>query len=363
MKTKTDFLKDLPYKFGVSSEYKNARFMPVVDTDVAGNVLDTKRAVSILTANDAAIGNGTVGVPVLFTTFLNPNVVNTLYAAMKAQNFFGAPVRHGDWTTQTQTFALTDVAGTVSPYNDDDEGASTTTTLDFTNRDAYLFSTMIKYGQLEAATTAEAGIDLVAKKQQGAAEVLGRYQNKFYFYGVAGKRIYGLLNDPNLPAAITPNSIGGKVKWADKKTVDHGANSSYTNAIYEDVLKLFSTLLENVGSNIDENDVMVLGVPSGCFAELASTNVFGKSAQELLKEHFPNLKIEKVPELKTKEGNMLYLCLPNLLGSKTAELAFNENYRMMNVVPLTSSYKQKVVAGTFGAIIYRPQAIATMVGI
>ena len=82
MKTKTDFLKDLPYKFGVSSEYKNARFMPVVDTDVAGNVLDTKRAVSILTANDAAIGNGTVGVPVLFTTFLNPNVVNTLYAAM-----------------------------------------------------------------------------------------------------------------------------------------------------------------------------------------------------------------------------------------------------------------------------------------
>jgi hypothetical protein len=43
---------------------------------------------------------------------------------------------------------------------------------------------------------------------------LNKYQNKTYFYGVEGLENYGLLNDPNLPAPIVPNTkVASGTEW------------------------------------------------------------------------------------------------------------------------------------------------------
>ncbi len=80
-------------------------------------------------------------------------------------------------------------------------------------------------------------------------------------YGVAGKKTYGLLNDPNLPVSASPNSItiGGNTysTWADKAGHD-AANAS--NHVYNDVLKLWNTLCANNGGNIDADSPIVLAV-------------------------------------------------------------------------------------------------------
>jgi hypothetical protein len=48
---------------------------------------------------------------------------------------------------------------------------------------------------------------------------------------VSGKEIYGVLNDPNLPAAVSPISVGGVTAWSGKDAI----------ARYNDVIKLFTT--------------------------------------------------------------------------------------------------------------------------
>ena len=60
---------------------------------------------------------------------------------------------------------------------------------------------------------------------------------------------------------------------------------------------------------------------------------------------------------------MLYLIVPEVFASSTAELAYSEKMRMGRIVPEVSAFKQKAVGGTWGAIIKRPSLIQLMTGI
>ena len=46
-----------------------------------------------------------------------------------------------------------------------------------------------------------------------------------------------------------------------------------------------------------------------------------------------------------------------------AEYGYSEKMRALRVVSYSSWYEQKYVFGTYGAIVYRPFAIATMTGV
>ena len=83
----------------------------------------------------------------------------------------------------------------------------------------------------------------------------------------------------------------------------------------------------------------------------------------MLKDNFPNIVIVQLPELSTGAGEMMYMIVPELFASQTAELAYSEKMRLCRVVPEMSAFKQKAVGGTWGAIIKRPSLIQTMTGI
>jgi hypothetical protein len=83
----------------------------------------------------------------------------------------------------------------------------------------------------------------------------------------------------------------------------------------------------------------------------------------LLKTNFPNMRIETAPEYATASGNLVQLFPDDLEGQRTVDVAFTEKLRAHPVKVELSSFKQKKSQGTWGAIIYRPILIASMIGI
>jgi hypothetical protein len=62
-------------------------------------------------------------------------------------------------------------------------------------------------------------------------------------------------------------------------------------------------------------------------------------------------------------GILVQLIAKNIDGQDTGFCAFNEKMRAHKIVQATSSFKQKVTAGTWGAVIRMPIAIASMLGV
>jgi hypothetical protein len=83
----------------------------------------------------------------------------------------------------------------------------------------------------------------------------------------------------------------------------------------------------------------------------------------MIRENFPNLTIETVPEFSTGGGELMQLWLPSYQGQETAYGAFTEKARAHAVVVHTSWTDQKMSAGTWGVIIRRPLAVSQMLGI
>ena len=60
---------------------------------------------------------------------------------------------------------------------------------------------------------------------------------------------------------------------------------------------------------------------------------------------------------------MLYMVVPEIFGDETGFAAYSVAFNLGRLVMDMSSYRQKASAGTWGSIIRRPTAVATMTGI
>ena len=310
-------------------------------------------------AQDAALTTSpNTTVPAFLLQYVSPDVIEILTAKRAATRVFDEK-KVGDWTTANYQYASVENVGSTYAYADYGDGPSSGINNEWNIRDQYIYQTNITYGDREVDMSATAKIDLIAAKQRAAAEAIAIDSNKFYLQGVAGKRIYGLLNDPNLPAAISPNTVSSAVTWASKLALENGG----TAAIYSDVLKMFSALQGQMGGLIDENTPMKLLVSPGCAVNLMAATDFNVSVIDMLKKAMPNLTIETVPECATSSGNIAMLIVPEIMGQQTGELAFGEKIRQGRLVADLSSYRQKFAASTYGFIMRMPAAFAVMSGI
>jgi len=83
----------------------------------------------------------------------------------------------------------------------------------------------------------------------------------------------------------------------------------------------------------------------------------------LLKKALPKLEIKTAVQYATPSGNLVQMIATSLEGHRTAVCAYSEKLRAHRIVQETSSFHQKFSQGTFGTIIYRPLAIAQMLGV
>lgn len=305
-------------------------------------------------AQDAAlITNPNASVPVEFATWMDGNVVKILTAKRGATEIFDE-VKKGDRATVFAKFKVGEEVGYTQPYDDYSSNGHSDVNYNYPVRQNYLFETIIHYGDVEQEVSALAKINLATEKQNSAAHTIAVDANKFYLNGVAGVENYGILNDPNLlPATAATAGAGGSALWANKTNVE----------IYNDILESFGRISARSGGLVNETAPLKLVLSPASNVRLGVTSQYNQSVRDLLKNYFSNLQIVVLPELANAAGAQMMLVCSELDGQKTGECAFSEKFIAGRIVPELSSFKQKFMAGTYGAIVYRPFLIDLTSGI
>lgn len=319
---------------------------------------------SLVTQPNAAI-------PAILTTFIDPDILRIMTAKHKATEIF-PEVKKGDWTSQTVIFPIVEATGEVSSYGDFNENGRSNVNTDFPERQAYLFQTVIEWGELELARAGLARINWAAELQLSRVRSLNTFHNFSYFYGIQGLANYGILNAPGLSAPIAPApKAAGGVQW----TVGGNPNAT-ANEVYNDILALFTELVTQSSGNIDseltEESPMTLSLSPARAVALKYANSFNVNVATLLKDNFPNLKIVTAIQYGAQSsqnpqgnaaGEFVQLIATEVEGQKTGFCAYNEKLRSHPIIRATSSFKQKMTAGTLGAVIRQPFAVAGMLGV
>lgn len=307
-------------------------------------------------AQDAAlVTTANTTVPVEFTAYIDPLVVEILTAPLNARQVFNEE-KKGDWTTSYDKWRSDEIVGQSEPYSDFANGTTSGINSQWMAREQYRFQTSISYGDLEVDLSATAKINLAASKQRSAATILDIDSNKFYLLGVEGHEIYGILNDPNLPASIVAaaNGEGSSTSWSTKTT----------RQIYEDILSLFQQLAKQSQGRITNRDALKLCVSPKMNVMLGRATDFNVSVLTMLQSYFTGaFEIVVLPELASMTaGETVFMIAPEVAGTPTGVLAFGEKIRAGRLIPAESSFRQKFVATTYGGIVLQPFAFASMTG-
>lgn len=334
-----------------------------IDYGITGDVLGcynkrnlNDKAEIISLAMDAALQlPANIAVPSVLTSYIDTGITSVLYDPRNATKL-AKEVKYGDWTTSTAVFKSREAVGMIAPYNDFSPNGRSDINYNFPRREQALFQTIIEYGDFEEALTAEAKLNLAADKQYAAATTIAIAANHFYLFGVAGREITGLLNDPNLNPAIAAAATGtsSSTKWADKTLLN----------IYNDIIALFDELV-SLNPNITQSDKIILAISPSSNVQLARSSEYNTSVMDLLNKYFVGgLEIVVLPELEAENGdNTAIMLVPEIMGEEVAVTAFGEKYRVFPLVREMSGQKQKIAFSTYGGVIKHADCVAQMTGI
>lgn len=337
-------LQDLGRRYGIN-------FM----ASMAGDCLRALEVMNYDTALDAQpqlVTAANAGIPSLFTTYVDPKIIEILIRPTKAAQLYGES-KKGTWVSDTAMFLVAERTGEVSSYGDFSNDGMANANVNFPQRQSYHYQTNTRWGERELARMAEAKVDWANQINMGSVLTLNKAQNAIYLFGVAGLQLYGGTNDPNLPAPIAPT-----VTW-------FGADA---NVIYADILRLVSQAVAQGNGLIDAETPFTMGMSPGNAMNLNNTNQFNVNVFDQIKKNFPNLKIVTIPEFAINGGGnmggteLVQLIADGMEGQKTCEAAFTEKMRAHAMVTKTSSWEQKKSQGAWGVIFYLPVLVASMLG-
>jgi hypothetical protein len=318
-----------------------------------------------LMAMDAAyplVTTANSGIPAMLSTYIDPKMIDVLVAPMKAAEAAGGEVKKGDWTTRTAMFPVIESTGEVTSYGDYNNSGSAGANFQFPNRQSYHFQTVTQWGERELADAGLAKVDWAARLNIASALALNKYQNKTYLFGVSGLQNYGMLNDPSLPADLTPNTkTAGGTAWI----LPTGQVNATNLEILQDVQKMFFNLQAAAQGlvDVDAKLTLIMSPQSSVAMTVANGTVTTVTAWDLIHKAFPNLEIRTVPEYATAGGQKVQLVLDEYEGQRTWDCAFTEKMRAHPIILEMSAFKQKKSAGTWGTIVFRPVFIRGMIGV
>jgi hypothetical protein len=309
------------------------------------------------------------GVPTWLTMYTDPEIVRILYTPNIGAEILGESKR-GTWIDTTWAIQMMEITGEVSTYGDYTETGRTGLNTQWEYRQNYIYQTMIELGDREIEMAGLAKLNYVSEINNASVVNMDKFLNFSYFFGIQGLQNFGLLNDPSLSAAITPSTKSqGGTRWM---TAGNAPNAT-PNEVYNDVQTLVTQLVTQTAGLVNAASPMALAMSPQSAMAINSANSFGVSTKKLLNENFPNIRIEpRAVQYAAQSaqnpqgnlaGNLLQLIATSVEGQKTGFCAFSDKMRASPMIRATSSYKQKYVAGTWGAIIKVPMAIASMVGV
>lgn len=308
-------------------------------------------------------------IPALLTTTIDPEVYRVAYAPLQFAKILSER-RIGKWTDQTRMFPVVEETGEVSSYGDFNANGRAGVNMNWPQVQSYLFQAFVRYGELELERMGLGMINFVSELTMAASDLLNRFQNLTYAFGVSGLQNYGYINNPFLSAFLTPaTKAAGGTAWITPT----GAPNATPNEVYNDVLQLIQKLIAQGNGAIDQESPMTLSLSPSRVQALSFANSFGVFVKELIKEGYPNLKITTAPQYGTQTatntqgfsaaGEVMQIKVDNIIRQDVAYAAFNEKLRAHKIIPESSAWSQKYTSGTWGCITRMPVGVAGMIGI
>lgn len=308
-------------------------------------------------------------IPALLTTTIDPEVYRIAYSPLQFAKILEER-RIGSWTDQTRMLPVVEETGEVSSYGDFNNNGRAGINVNWPQVQAYLFQCFVEYGDMETERMGLAKINYVSELQAACADILNRYQNLTYAFGVSGLQNYGYINNPYLSAALTPaTKANGGTTWF----TSGGSPNATPNEVYNDILALISQLISQTQGVVDDESPMTLSFSPNSNVAVKFANSFGVYVKDLVKDGYPNLKITTAPQYGkqtttnfqgfTTAGNVMQLKVDDVQRQKVAYAAFNEKLRAHRIIPDSSSFKQKFTSGSWGVLTRLPVGVTTMVGI
>lgn len=331
------------------------------------NAMKAKGVIGVINAAAAPyITTPNINVPLGALNYIRPSAIEVLTAPRVADKL-ATPQKNGTWGDKAVTIKLKEYTGRTSPDDGlSSDGLQVKTNYDVTMRGIYYYTTGWLSTDLEEATVGAMSENYRADQAEAAMRTIAIDRNRYFFSGVtmAGNPngLYGLLNEPSLPAYETVSNNGATTPstyWSAKSPeqiandVVSAVNQLYvrSNGIVEDELR---------------NGRIIVAVATGSLGNLDRTNMYGKSARAMLKETYGDrLEFVAVPQFNNADSNSDVFYVIFDMGGSTSTL-LNSYVEMAKAYPIyqkDSVVSQKISAATSGCIVQYPWAIVRYNGI
>lgn len=226
------------------------------------------------------------------------------------------------------------------------------------SRSVVRFEQGFQVGKLEELRQSAAGYQAAEEKRRAATESLDVSRNEIGFFGFndGNSNVYGLLNDPSLSsyeAATAP--------WL----------TATFDQLVGDVIRMMSTIEEQMGGNLRDESDLVLVLPTGYRMIMTRYSPAGPGITfgEWLRESYPSLRIVTAPEFVGANGGLdvAYLFVENAGGADDSDItsasviqAVPVRYQVLGSENRIKGYIEDAINATAGVFIIRPWAFARM---
>lgn len=264
---------------------------------------------------DAALvgpAGGNLGAPVQFLQAWMPGVVRQVTQIRNIDALVGVQTI-GSWEDEEIIQQASELVGKAELYGDITNIPLANYNPTYERRSVIRFEQGLMLGRLEDARASRQNISMQEEKRAAVAESLDIIRNRvgFYGYNLPDTRVFGFLNDPNLPAYQNVAAGTGGTTWAGKTFEE----------ITADIREAVTSLITQSGGRVRPQAVdMVLALPLG-FEEYmgVTTTANGYSVGEWLNKTYPRIRVESSPELAAANGgaNVFYLYAERVADSGT----------------------------------------------
>lgn len=296
--------------------------------------------------------------PIQFLQYFISEMVEVVTASMDADSILGRTFA-GAWEDAEIVQGVIEYAGQARPYGDKTNLNLADFNVNYETRNIVRFEQDLEVGKLEQARASKMRIDAQAEKRKAAALSLAINMNNIAFYGYneSGARVYGLLNDPNLPAYTTlGNGAAGTSEW----------NTKTFNEIVADINSMFSALRVRTGNNFKperDNSVLVLGV--SVMGALQTVNPLGGiSVWDWLRKTYPNCRVESAVQFDGANAgdNVAYLMAERIAGTKVIEQYVQDTLRLVGVEQKAKGFLESYSNATAGVMLRIPIGVVRYSG-
>lgn len=254
---------------------------------------------------------GNLGTPAQFLQNWLPGIVRQVTKVRNADALIGVQTV-GSWEDEEVVQTASELTGKAELYGDVANIPLANYNATYERRSIIRFEQGVMMGTLEEARAAKANISMAVEKRAAAAESLDIIRNRVAFFGYnqPDTRVFGFLNDPNLPAYANVAAGAGGLPWSGKTFEE----------ITRDIREMVTALVTQSGGRIRPQDTdMTLALPLGFEEYMGVTSDFGVSVGDWLSKTYPRIRVETAPELAGANGgaNVAYLYAERVADSGT----------------------------------------------